>query len=70
MPNSLHNDTTATTAEATFYFDVNEAEYYGTWNEIGLYAANGTDLLTHALIDPAKTFNNTKTMTVHYLVEF
>ena len=70
VPNSLHNDTAATTAEATFYFDVTEAEYYGTWNEIGLYAANGTDLLTHALIDPAKTFNNTKTMTVHYLVEF
>ena len=66
---SLHNDTAATKAEATFFFDSDESDYYGTWAEVGLYAANGTDLLTHSILDPTKTFNNTKTITVNYVVE-
>jgi hypothetical protein len=66
---SLHNDTTATKAEATFFFDSDESTYYETWKEVGLYAANGTDLLTHTVLDPTKTFNVTKTMTVNYVIE-
>lgn len=66
---SLHNDTTATKAEATFFFDSDESTYYETWKEVGLYAANGTDLLTHTVLDPTKTFNATKTMTVNYVIE-
>jgi hypothetical protein len=67
---SLHNDTTATKAEATFFFDSDESTYYETWKEVGLYAANGTDLLTHTVLDPTKTFNATKTMTVNYVISF
>ena len=70
VPNSLHNDTYSNKAESTYYFDSTEAGYYGTWTELGLYAATGTDLLTHSLISPKKIFDNTKTMTVYYLVEF
>jgi len=70
VPGSLHNNTYSNKAEATYYFDYTEADYYGTWAEIGLYAANGTDLLTHSLISPTKTFSNTKTMTVYYVIEF
>jgi len=70
VPNSLHNDTYSNKAEATYYFDYTETDYYGTWAELGLYAANGTDLLTHSLISPTKTFSNTKTMTVYYVIEF
>lgn len=70
VPNSLHNNTYSNKAEATYYFDYTETEYYGTWAEIGLYAANQTDLLTHSLISPEKTFSNTKTMTVYYVIEF
>ena len=33
-------------------------------------AASGTDLLTHAVLDPTKTFNNTKTITVSYTITF
>jgi len=70
VPNSLHNDTYSNKAESTYYFDSTEASYYGTWAELGLYAANESDLLTHSLISPTKTFDNTKTMTVYYVVEF
>ncbi len=67
---SLNNDTSSVAAAATFFFDSTESTYYGTWKEIGLYAANGTDLLTHAVLDPTKTFNNTKTITVSYTITF
>ena len=70
VPNSLHNDTYSNKAESTYYFDSTEASYYGVWAELGLYAANETDLLTHSLISPTKTFDNTKTMTVYYVIEF
>jgi hypothetical protein len=70
VPNSLHNDTYSNKAESTYYFDSTEAGYYGTWTELGLYAYNETDLLTHSLISPTKTFDNTKTMTVYYVIEF
>ena len=70
VPNSLHNDTYSNKAESTYYFDSTEVGYYGTWAELGLYAANESDLLTHSLISPTKTFDNTKTMTVYYVVEF
>jgi len=70
VPNSLHNDTYSNKAESTYYFDSTEASYYGTWAELGLYAANESDLLTHSLISPTKTFDNTKTMTVYYVIEF
>ena len=67
---SLNNDTSSVAAAATFFFDSTESTYYETWKEIGLYAANGTDLLTHAVLDPTKTFNNTKTITVSYTITF
>ena len=70
VPGSLHNNTYSNKSEATYYFDYTEADYYGTWAELGLYAANQTDLLTHSLISPTKTFSNTKTMTVYYVIEF
>jgi hypothetical protein len=70
VPNSLHNNTYSNKAEGTYYFDSAESSYYGTWGELGLYAANQTDLLTHSLISPTKTFDNTKTMTVYYVIEF
>jgi len=70
VPNSLHNDTYSNKSESTYYFDSTEAGYYGTWAELGLYAANETDLLTHSLISPTKSFDNTKTMTVYYVIEF
>ena len=70
VPNSLHNDTYPNKAESTYYFDSTEASYYGTWAELGLYAANESDLLTHSLISPTKAFDNTKTMTVYYVIEF
>ena len=70
VPNSLHNNTYSNKAEATYYFDSAESSYYGTWGELGLYAANQTDLLTHSLISPTKTFDNTKTMTIYYVIEF
>jgi len=70
VPNSLHNNTYSNKAESTYYFDSAEASYYGTWAELGLYAYNETDLLTHSLISPTKTFDNTKTMTVYYVIEF
>ena len=70
VPNSLHNDTYSNKSESTYYFDSTEASYYGVWAELGLYAANETDLLTHSLISPTKTFDNTKTMTVYYVIEF
>jgi len=70
VPNSLHNDTYSNKAESTYYFDSTEASYYGTWAELGLYAANESDLLTHSLISPTKAFDNTKTMTVYYVIEF
>lgn len=69
VPGSLHNDTTATKAEATFFFDSDETTYFATWAEVGLYAANGTDLLTHSILDPGKTFDDTKTITVNYVIE-
>lgn len=67
---SIHNSTSQNIAEGTWFFDYNETTYYGEWKEIGLYAKNDTDLLTHALIDPTKTLNNTKTITVQYQLEF
>ncbi len=67
---SLNNDSTATIASATFFFDSTESDYYETWAEIGLYAANGTDLLTHAVLESTKTFNNTKTITIGYTITF
>ena len=67
---SLNNDTSSVAAAATFFFDSTESTYYATWAEIGLFAANGTDLLTHAVLDPTKTFNNTKTITVSYTITF
>jgi hypothetical protein len=70
VPNSLNNDTSATTASATFFFDSTESSYYDSWDEIGLFAANGTDLLTHAALSPAITFDNTKTVTVSYTITF
>lgn len=70
VPNSLHNDTYSNKAESTYYFDSTEASYYGAWAELGLYATNESDLLTHSLISPTKTFDNTKTMTVYYVIEF
>jgi len=70
VPNSLHNNTYSNKAESTYYFDSAESSYWGVWAELGLYAANQTDLLTHSLISPTKTFDNTKTMTVYYVVEF
>ncbi len=70
VPNSLHNNTYSNKAEATYYFDSAESSYYGTWAELGLYASNQTDLLTHSLISPTKSFDNTKTMTVYYVIEF
>ena len=70
VPGSLHNNTYSNKSEATYYFDYTEADYYGTWAELGLYAANQTDLLTHSLISPTKTFSNTKTMTIYYVIEF
>ncbi len=70
VPNSLHNNTYSNKAEGTYYFDSAEVGYYGTWAELGIYAVNQTDLLTHSLISPTKTFDNTKTMTVYYVIEF
>jgi len=67
---SLNNDTDSTEASVVFFFDNTEADYYETWTEIGLFAANGTDLLTHAAISPGKLFNNTKTITVSYTISF
>lgn len=69
VPDSRNNGLVATKAEATFFFDSDEADYYGTWAEIGLYATNGTDLLTHTVLDPTKTFGATKTMTINYVIE-
>jgi len=67
---SLHNETESNVGQASWFFESTEATYYDTWKEIGMYAANGTTLLTHALISPTKTFNVTKTMNVLYEVEF
>lgn len=70
VTDSRHNDTSANKAEATFFFDSTESDYYETWKEIGVYAANGTDLLTHTVLSPTKTFNNTKTITINYTFTF
>lgn len=67
---SLNNDTDSNKASAVFFFDNTDSDYYGTWTEIGLFAANGTDLLTHAAISPGKVFNNAKTITVCYTITF
>jgi len=70
VTDSRHNDTAANKAEATFFFDSTESDYYATWAELGVYATNGTDLLTHTVLSPTKTFNNTKTITINYTFTF
>ena len=63
------NDDTAQTATATFYFASTDSTWYDTWKEIGLYGNGDATLFTHALLDPVKVFNNTKSVTIIYKVE-
>lgn len=69
VPGSVNNDVDPFEASATFHYDAGDIEYYGTWRELGLYSKDGTILLTRALIDPEKVFDETKRIVVTYGIE-
>jgi hypothetical protein len=63
------NDDTAETVSATFYFASTDSNWYGTWKEMGLYGNDDDTLFTHTVLDPTKTFDNTKSITIIYEIE-
>lgn len=67
---SIHNNTTPNIAQGSWYYESTEAQYYDTLKEIALFSLDGLLMLTHALISPTVTFNNTKTLNVLYEVEY
>jgi len=70
ITSSIHNNTTYNIGQGSWYYESTEAQYYDTLKEIALFSLDGLLMLTHALITPNVTFNNTKTLNVLYEVEY
>lgn len=67
---SIHNNTTYNIGQGSWYYESTEATYYGILKEIAMFGRDGITMLTHALIIPTVTFNNTKTLNILYEVEY
>lgn len=70
LTEALTNFETPNIANGLWFYDSPEAQYYGEWKKLGLFAQDGITMLTESLIDPTVTFNSGKTINVIYEVIF
>lgn len=70
LPDGYYKMQEESILQTMFYFDKNEAEFYGTWKEMGVYSGNQEYLYSRILIDPNKIFDISKNMFVNYELLF